>query len=77
MPRMIPQRYGFLVFGTLQAAVTCAVAAAIACRHDLGTGTFWSHWLSSWILAWLTMVPVVAFATPILRRVVERLLVAD
>ena len=75
--RKIPRQFGFLAFGILQAGVTSAVAAAIACRRDLGTGEFFSHWFGSWTLAWLTMLPVVAFATPVLRRIVDRVLAAD
>lgn len=75
--KKVPRRFGYLVFGFLQAGVTRAVAAAIACRHDLGTGAFWPHWTTSWSLAWLTMIPVVTLATPVLRRAVERFIVAD
>ena len=71
------RRFGYLVFGFLQAGVSSAVAAAIACRHDLGTAGFWPHWTTSWILPWLTTIPVVALATPVPCRALERFIVAD
>jgi hypothetical protein len=62
--------YSYLVFGLIQAALTCAVAASIASVSFIAEGSFFSHWIKSWVLSWLTMVPVVAVASPLIRRFV-------
>jgi len=36
-------------------------------------GLFFQHWLRSWSVSWLTMLPVVVSATPIIRRLVDRM----
>ena len=45
-------------------ALTCAIAAAIASFPFLASGTFFAHWLQSWSVAWIMMLPVVMFAAP-------------
>jgi len=69
MPR-VPKRYSHFVFGVVQSGLTCSVAAAIANRPFVTSGTFVSHWLESWLLAWMAMLPVVIFAAPLIRRLV-------
>jgi hypothetical protein len=69
MPR-VPKRYNHFVFGVVQSGLTCLVAAAIANRPFLTGGSFVSHWLESWLLAWMTMLPIVIFAAPLIRRLV-------
>nr|WP_302674766.1 DUF2798 domain-containing protein [Trinickia violacea] len=34
---------------------------------------FVSHWLTSWGISWVTMLPVVMTAAPFIRRVAERI----
>ena len=60
----IPRRFSHFVFGFIQSGLTCAVAAAIASVPFLEAGTFVSHWLQSWLLAWIMMLPIVLFAAP-------------
>ncbi len=67
----IPKRYGYFVFGIIQAGFTCAIAAAIASAPFMHDGIFLSHWLKSWIIAWATMIPFVLLATPLIRRAVD------
>ena len=70
MPR-IPHRYGHFVFAVLQAGLTGAIVAAIASTPFVAQGTFLIHWLSAWLAGWVTVVPVVLLAAPIIRRIVH------
>jgi hypothetical protein len=63
----IPRRYGHFVFGFIQSGLTSAIAAAIASYPFLAGGTFVLHWLQSWIVAWIIMLPIVMFAAPAIR----------
>jgi hypothetical protein len=71
----IPRRHAHFVFGVIQAGLTSAIAAAIASIPFLGDSAFLAHWLSSWLIAWATMVPVVLLAAPVIRRLVHALTV--
>lgn len=64
----IPRRFSHFVFGFIQSGLTCAVAAAIASSPFLAAGTFVSHWLQSWIVAWIAMTPIVLLAAPAIRN---------
>jgi len=64
----IPRRYSHFVFGVIQSGLTCAIAAAIASFPLMASGGFATHWLRSWMLSWLLMLPVVLFAAPVIRR---------
>ena len=64
----IPRRYSHFVYGVIQSGLTCAIAAAIASFHFVADGTFIIHWAWSGLLAWLTMLPVVLFAAPAIRK---------
>ena len=72
----IPRRHAHFVFGVIQAGLTSAIAAAIASVPFLSASDFMVHWLSSWLIAWITMVPVVLLAAPLIRRLVHALTVA-
>jgi hypothetical protein len=37
----------------------------------LAAGTFVAHWLQSWIIAWITMTPIVLFAAPGIRNLTQ------
>jgi hypothetical protein len=63
----IPRRFSHFVFGFIQSGLTCAVAAAIASVPFLAAGTFALHWLQSWLIAWVMMLPIVLFAAPGIR----------
>lgn len=64
----IPRRYGHFVFGVIQSGLTCAIAAGIASYPFMAAGTFVAHWLQSWFIAWVMMLPIVLFAAPGIRR---------
>jgi hypothetical protein len=69
----IPRRFSHFVFGVIQSGLTCAIAAAIASYPFLSGGTFLGHWLQSGLIAWITMLPVVVFAAPAIRRLTHAL----
>jgi len=73
----IPRRYSHFVYGVIQSCLTCAVAAAIASFPFLDASAFLTHWMRSWFLAWLIMLPVVLFAAPALRRLTDLLTQED
>jgi hypothetical protein len=64
----IPRRFGHFVYAVIQAGLTCAIAAGIASYPFLADGSFSTHWFQSWILAWITMLPVVLLAAPSIRK---------
>ena len=67
----IPRRFSHFVYGVIQSCLTCAIAAAIASLPFLAAGSFVLHWVQSWLLAWLMMLPVVLFAAPAIRKLAE------
>jgi hypothetical protein len=64
----IPRCYSHFVFAVIQSGLTSAIAAAIASYPFLAEGSFTRHWLHSWLLAWMLMLPVVVFAAPGIRK---------
>jgi hypothetical protein len=73
----IPRRYSHFVYGIIQSGLTCAIAAAIASFPLMAAGTFVAHWLQSWLVAWIMMLPVVLFAAPAIRRLTNILTQED
>jgi hypothetical protein len=69
----IPRRYSHFVFGMIQSGLTSAIAAAIASYPFFAEGTFLTHWLGAWAVAWLIMIPVVLFAAPAIRKMTHAL----
>lgn len=67
----IPRRFSHFVFGVIQSCLTCAIAAGIASLPFLEDGAFLSHWVRSWLAAWVLMLPVVIFAAPAIRRLTQ------
>jgi hypothetical protein len=73
----IPRRYGHFIFAVIQSGMTSAIAAAIASVPFLEESSFMVHWLGSWMIAWVTMIPLVILAAPLIRRLALALTVAD
>jgi hypothetical protein len=67
----IPRRFSHFVSAIIQSGLTCAIAAAIASYPFLTAGSFTPHWLQSWGLAWLLMLPVVVFAALGIRKLAD------
>jgi len=63
----IPRRFSHFVFGVIQSGLTCLIAAGIASLPSLTTGNFFWNWLASWLIAWVTMLPIVLLAAPAIR----------
>jgi hypothetical protein len=70
----IPRRHAHFVFGVIQSRLTSAIAAGIA---SIGDPDFLPYWLGSWLIAWVTMIPIVLLAAPLIRRLVQALTMAD
>ncbi|CAN5733269.1 DUF2798 domain-containing protein [soil metagenome] len=66
----IPRHYGHFVFGVVQSGLTSAIAAGIASLSFWGSIAFLEHWLASWLIAWMTTIPIVILAAPAIRRLV-------
>jgi len=63
----IPRRYTHYVFGVIQSGLTSLIAAGIASFPSLARGIFLQNWMVSWLIAWVTMLPVVLLAAPAIR----------
>ncbi len=63
----IPRRYTHFVFGVIQSGLTSLIAAGIASFPSLASGNFFQNWLISFLVAWVTMLPVVLLAAPAIR----------
>jgi hypothetical protein len=63
MPRP-PRRYAHFLFAARQSALTSSIAAAIASFNLIWAGGFLGHWLRSWAVAWVLMLPMVIVAAP-------------
>ena len=60
-----------LIYGVIQAAITTGVATAIATLQLTDFKLrFVEEWLFAWGLAFLTMLPVVIFVSPLIQRCV-------
>jgi hypothetical protein len=73
----IPRRLSHFVYGIIQSGLTCAIASAIASHSFVQEGAFFAHWLRSWGIAWLTMLPIVLFAAPFIRKLTNVLTSQD
>lgn len=70
----LPQKYAPYVFGVIQAAITTAVATGVATHQLTEFGVlFLERWAFAWLVAWVTMLPVVVLFAPLLQRAVAAL----
>ena len=65
----IPRRYSHFIFGVIQAGLTSLIAAGIASFPSANPVQFFSHWLLSWLVAWVAMLPAVVLAAPAIRAI--------
>lgn len=70
----LPKRYGPFVYGVIQSGLTTAIATGIALAksHSIGPA-FVAAWSPVWLMAWVTMLPIVLGASPLIQRAVDRL----
>nr|WP_092143656.1 DUF2798 domain-containing protein [Cupriavidus sp. YR651] len=73
----IPSRYSHFAFGVIQAGITCSIAAAIASIQFISKGFFFQHWLKSWGISWLTMLPIVMLSAHFIRRMVDKMIASS
>lgn len=70
--RRLPKHHAPFVYGIIQSAITTAIATAVATHQLAGKGVdFLWHWLGSWGLSWLTMLPVIILISPMIQRAVQ------
>ncbi len=74
---IVPKRYGHFFYGVIQSGLTTGMTtgmtACIASFSFLENGNFVTHWARLWLLSWATILPVVVFAAPFIRRMTDRL----
>ena len=63
----IARKHSHFVFGILQAGLTTFIAAGIASFPSTTVVQFLGHWMWSWLVAWVIMLPVVVLAAPFIR----------
>src|SRR5271165_5674758 len=63
----IPRRHSHYIYAVIQSGLTTAIAAAVASVPFLEGRSFLVHWLSSWMVAWVMMMPIVLLAAPVIR----------
>jgi hypothetical protein len=67
----LPRQLAPFIYGLIQAAMTTAVATAVAIHQLTDFGVpFLRQWFSAWCIAWFTMLPIVIFAAPFIQRLV-------
>jgi len=64
---MIARKHSHFVFGALQSGLTSLIAACIASFPSPTVLMFLGHWMWSWLIAWVVMLPVVIIAAPLIR----------
>jgi hypothetical protein len=60
------------VYGAIQSNITCSITAAIASFPFVADGSFMVRGLSSWLYAWVIMLPIALLAAPLIRKIVNR-----
>lgn len=68
-----PRRYAHFLFAIIQSGITSAIASAIAFFRVATDASLIGDWLTSWLAAWATMVPIVLFAAPVIKSIANSL----
>lgn len=68
-----PKEYNHFAFGLIQSGITSAITSGVSTAQFVAEGTFVSHWLSSFLLSWIVMLPVVIVAAPVIRWLANRI----
>jgi hypothetical protein len=67
----LPRQLGPFIYGMVPAAMTTAVATAVAIHQLADFGVpFFRQWFSAWCIASFTMLSIVIFAGPVIQRFV-------
>lgn len=71
---MIPRKFAPVLFGLVLSGLMALLVSGIATFRATGfVPEFAGLWNSAWLTAWLFAFPVVLFAAPMARGLVERL----
>jgi energy-converting hydrogenase Eha subunit A len=63
----IPRRFSHFIFAVIQAGLTSLIAAGIASLPVVTISQFLRHWLLSWTVSWIAILPIVVLAAPLIR----------
>jgi hypothetical protein len=75
--RKPPRRYAHFLFAAIQSALTSSIAAAIASFNLTSAAGFLEHWVRSWAVAWIIMLPVVILTAPVILHLTDLMTRAD
>lgn len=71
---MIPRKFAPLLFGLILSGLMSLLVSGISTLRAVGpVPDFAALWTRAWLTAWLFAFPIVLFAAPMARRLVERL----
>lgn len=71
---MFPRKFAPLLFGLILSGLMSLLVSGISTFRAIGPiPGFAALWTSAWLTAWLFAFPIVLFAAPMARRMVERL----
>ena len=72
---MFAKKYEPILFGFLLSGVMSLLVSGVSTLRALGLiSNFLSVWFSAWLAAWIIAFPIVLFAAPQVRRIVQRLI---
>jgi hypothetical protein len=55
-------------YGAIQSGLTTGIATAVAASGYEYETTFLQHWIATWFVSWVLMMPLVLFVAPIIQR---------
>ncbi|MFZ3581787.1 DUF2798 domain-containing protein [Loktanella sp. DJP18] len=74
---MIPNRYAPLVFGFFLSMIMSAIISGVATTSAIGfTAALPSIWVEAWLSSWVIAYPSVLIVAPLARRIAGRLVAA-
>jgi cytochrome c oxidase assembly factor CtaG len=76
MPKL-HRRFRQQTSAVIQSAITCAIATTIASPAGLSSSELLTYEFKAWMVAWMTIVPFVLLATPLIRRLTSFVVQAE
>lgn len=71
---MIPARFAPMLFGLFLSGIMSFIVSGIAVFRAVGLDqTLWGLWGGAWLSSWLIAFPTVLVVAPFVRRIVARL----
>ena len=71
---LLSERFAPYAYGIIQSLITTAVATAVATLQLVGMGMeFLESWPFAWLVAWITMLPIVILIAPLIQRAVKQI----